>query len=150
MARSLTKQEINEFAVAFSMFDKDATGSITTAQLGIVMRCLNMNPLETEVERMIKKLDSIANGMVNFDEFLVLIALNLKNSNENELYKAFRVFDKKQTGLIPMADFRHVLTNMGEKLTDGEVDEILQEAGLVNFEQIDYEKLAAMMTHILN
>ena len=43
------------------------------------------------------------------------------------------------TGNISAAELRHVMTNMGEKLTDEEVDEMLKEAdtegsGMVNYE----------------
>jgi calmodulin len=56
-----------------------------------------------------------------------------------EIPKAFRVFDKDGNGFISAAELRHVMTNLGEKLTDEEVDEMIKEAdldgdGLVNYE----------------
>lgn len=40
----------------------------------------------------------------------------------------FKVFDKDGNGFISAAELRHVMTNLGEKLTDEEVDEMIREA----------------------
>ena len=63
--------------------------------------------------------------------------------SEEELREAFRVFDKDGNGSISAAELRHVMTNLGEKLTDEEVDEMMREAdtdgdGQVNYEGINY------------
>ena len=39
----------------------------------------------------------------------------------------FSVFDKDGNGYISAAELRHVMTNLGEKLTDEEVDEMIRE-----------------------
>ena len=43
---------------------------------------------------------------------------------------ACQVFDKDGTGFISAAELRHVMTNLGEKLTDEEVDEMIREADI--------------------
>uniref|UniRef100_A0A3B3YEB5 EF-hand domain-containing protein n=1 Tax=Poecilia mexicana TaxID=48701 RepID=A0A3B3YEB5_9TELE len=40
MADQLTEEQIAEFKEAFSLFDKDGDGTITTKELGTVMRSL--------------------------------------------------------------------------------------------------------------
>ena len=40
---------------------------------------------------------------------------------EEDIIEAFRVFDKDGNGTISAAELRHVMTNLGEKLTDEEV-----------------------------
>ena len=40
---------------------------------------------------------------------------------EDEIREAFKVFDKDGNGFISAAELRHVMTNLGEKLTDEEV-----------------------------
>lgn len=49
-----------------------------------------------------------------------------------------RVFDKNNDGLISSSELRHVMTNLGEKLTQQEADDMLKEAdmdgdGMVNY-----------------
>ena len=56
----------------------------------------------------------------------------IKIFNNNLIYiywkkkSAFRVFDKDGNGFISAAELRHVMTNLGEKLTDDEVDEMIK------------------------
>ena len=55
MADSLTEEQIAEFKEAFSLFDKDGDGTITTKELGTVMRSLGQNPTEAELQDMINE-----------------------------------------------------------------------------------------------
>lgn len=49
-ADQLTEEQIAEFKEAFSLFDKDGDGTITTKELGTVMRSLGQNPTEAELQ----------------------------------------------------------------------------------------------------
>ena len=53
MADQLTEEQIAEFKEAFSLFDKDGDGTITTKELGTVMRSLGQNPTEAELQDMV-------------------------------------------------------------------------------------------------
>ncbi|CAF1141127.1 unnamed protein product [Rotaria sordida] len=95
---------------------------------GTVMRSLGQNPTEAELQDMINEVDADGNGTIDFPEFLTMIARKMKDTDsEEEIREAFRVFDKDGHGFISAAELRHVMTNLGEKLTDEEVDEIIRE-----------------------
>ena len=49
------------------------------------------------------------------------------------------MFDKDGNGQINAAELRHVMTNLGEKLTDQEVDEMMKEADVDGDGQLNYE-----------
>ncbi|KAG5252604.1 calmodulin Z-box Binding Factor [Salix suchowensis] len=132
MADQLTDDQISEFKEAFSLFDKDGDGCITTKELGTVMRSLGQNPTEAELQDMINEVDADGNGTIDFPEFLNLMARKMKDTDsEEELKEAFRL--------------RHVMTNLGEKLTDEEVDEMIREADVDGDGQINYEEFVKVM-----
>ncbi|CAL9774530.1 unnamed protein product [Musa acuminata subsp. burmannicoides] len=161
MAEQLTDDQIAEFKEAFSLFDKDGDGQIhllplclsmilvcciTTKELGTVMRSLGQNPTEAELQDMINEVDADGNGTIDFPEFLNLMARKMKDTDsEEELREAFRVFDKDQNGFISAAELRHVMTNLGEKLTDEEVDEMIREADVDGDGQINYDEFVKVM-----
>jgi Ca2+-binding EF-hand superfamily protein len=142
----LTEEQINEFKEAFSLFDKDGDGTITTKQLGAIMRSLGQNPTEAELQDMINEVDCDGNGTVDFPEFLTMMSRKMKDTDsEEELIEVFKVFDRDGNGTISIAELRHVMASLGEKLTDEEVDEMLNEADVDSNGNINYEEFIKMM-----
>lgn len=66
--------------------------------------------------------------------------------SEGESHKACGVFDKDGNGYIGVAELRHVMTDLGEKLTDEEVDEIGRDTDIDGDGQVNYEEFTQMMT----
>ncbi len=80
---------------------------------------------------MINEVDADGNGTIDFPEFLTLMARKIKDTDtEEELREAFKVFDRDGNQLISAAELRQVMTTLGEKLTDEEVDEMIREADI--------------------
>ena len=95
---------------------------------------------------MINEVDVDGNGTIDFPEFLSLMARKMKDTDtEEELIDAFKVFDRDGNGLISAAELRHVMTNLGEKLSDEEVDEMIKEADIDCDGHINYEEFVRMM-----
>jgi len=83
---------------------------------------------------------------IDFPEFLSLMARKMKDTDtEEELVEAFKVFDKNGSGFINAAELRHVMTNLGEKLSDEELDEMVREADVDGVGQVNYEEFVKMM-----
>ena len=64
------------------------------------------------------------------------------------LIHTFRVFDKDGNGYISAAELRHVMTNLGEKLTDEEVDEMIREADVDDDGQISFDVFMTVIKDI--
>ncbi len=122
----LTDKQIAEFKEAFLMFDKDGDGKITRKELDTVMKSLGQNPTENELNYLINEVDTDGNGTIDFQEFLNMMLDKIKVADhDEELKEAFKVFDKNNDGFISAIDLKHVLTCLGEQLTDGEIFEVL-------------------------
>ncbi|KFY53599.1 hypothetical protein V496_07465 [Pseudogymnoascus sp. VKM F-4515 (FW-2607)] len=146
IADALTEDQVSEFKEAFSLFDKDGDGQITTKELGTVMRSLGQNPSESELQDMINEVDADNNGTIDFPEFLTMMARKMKDTDsEDEIREAFKVFDRDNNGFISAAELRHVMTSIGEKLTDEEVDEMIREADQDGDGRIDYNEFVQLM-----
>lgn len=92
----------------------------------------------------------LGNGTIDFPEFLTMMARKMKDTDsEEEIREAFRVFDKDGNGFISAAELRHVMTNLGEKLTDEEVDEMIREADIDGDGQVNYEGYIAFCVALL-
>ncbi|XP_034237688.1 calmodulin-A-like [Thrips palmi] len=141
MAEALSKEQTAELREAFNLFDKDHSGSITNKELGYVMRSLGQNPTESELQDMINEVDVDGSGTIDFSEFLAMMAKKMGSGDtEEDIREAFRVFDKDGNGYITATELRIAMTNLGEKLTHSEVDEMIAEAdrdgdGLISFEE---------------
>ena len=140
------KEQIAELKKVFALFDEDGDGKITIKELGTMMRSLGQNPTEAELRDLINEVDADGNGTIDFPEFLNLMARKMQDTDsEEELKEAFKVFDKDGNGFISAAELRHVMTNLGEKLTDEEVDEMIREADVDGDGQVNYDEFVKMM-----
>eukprot|EP00931_Biecheleriopsis_adriatica_P002440 TRINITY_DN1032_c0_g1_i1.p1 TRINITY_DN1032_c0_g1~~TRINITY_DN1032_c0_g1_i1.p1 ORF type:complete len:179 (-),score=43.70 TRINITY_DN1032_c0_g1_i1:154-612(-) len=140
MADEFTEQQIAEFREVFDDFDKDGGGTISTSELGTAMRSLGATPTEEELLKWVDEVDVNGDGDLDFEEFLNLMAKMSGRDPWEELVQAFKVFDRENSGLISAKELRHVLTRMGDVLSETETDEWLSEAevnndGTINVEQ---------------
>ena len=143
MAKQLSQEQISEFKEAFSLFDKHGNNTVAVSDLGVIMRSLGYNPTEADLQDMINQDDDT----IDFNKFKKIMG-NMMNegANEEELREAFRAFDKDGGGRISAVELRHVMTNLGEKLKDEEVDELFAEAGIETEGEIYYEDFVTMMS----
>jgi Ca2+-binding EF-hand superfamily protein len=66
---------------------------------------------------------------VDFDGFLRVLNRpgGFRDPGDPEQYcRGFQVFDKDMTGFVGVGQLRYILTNLGEKMSDEEVDELLK------------------------
>ena len=141
MLDEIPEDRRKEYKDAFEMFDKDKDGTITTKELANVMRSLNHDPTEDELNEMIAEVDLDGNGEIDFEEFVTLMNRRSKETDtEEEVLNAFKVFDKEGNGLISVTELRHIMVTLGDQLNEDEVDELLREAdsdgdGFINYEE---------------
>lgn len=110
------------------------------------MRALGQNPTQQELSDLINEIDSNGDSMIEFSEFLTMMARQIKEIDiENEILEAFKVFDSDGDGKISQTELTRVLTTIGEKLTDDEARQMLAAADTDSDGQIDIIEFANIL-----
>jgi len=147
MAQEFSEEQMQEFLEAFSVYDKDGDGTITTKELGTVMRSLGHDPTEKELQDIIDEVDENGNGKMEFPEFLTMMGRHWKEEDpEEEMREAFKEFDEDGNGVITPEELQHVMSRTGQKLSPEEVKEMIIEADLDGDGVINYEEFIVMMS----
>ena len=78
---------------------------------------------------MIQDVDKDGSGTIDFDEFLSMMTVKMgQRDSKEEMVKAFRLFDDDETGRISFKNLKRVSKDLGENLTDEELQEMIDEA----------------------
>ncbi|OQR92542.1 caltractin [Achlya hypogyna] len=135
---ALDDEQMEEIKEAFSLFDTDGSGSIDARELKAAMRALGFQVKKAEVRKMIADIDKDENGTIEFENFVEMMTsrMNSRDTRE-EVLKIFRLFDDDNTGKISFKNLKRVCSELGENLTDEEMQEMIEEAdrdgdGLIN------------------
>ncbi len=135
-----------EFREAFEVYDKDRDGFLTLKELSQVLRSINSDFTQSQIESIVAEADTSGTGKLNLNDFISLMASKYRESEtDEEVINAFRVFDKDGTGVVAANELRHIMTTLGDKLTDEEVDEMIREADINGDGFIYYEDFVRTM-----
>jgi calmodulin len=125
---------------AFNLYDRKGEGRIQTSDLGSVIRCCGNNPSQQQIKDLIEDFDPESTGFIDVNTFKTIMKKNVGSSNVKEdIKEAFKIFDKENSGYISVVELRHVLTTLGERLSNSDVDDFLKNAhiekdGTINFD----------------
>ena len=146
MAAGLSDAQIEEFREAFHLFDKNQDGTITTKDLGNVLKAIGQNPSDEETQQLMERVrsnwtetwirvlnwccfqfDTDGTGSIDFPEFLALIAKIQKDAldDRDEVKDAICAFDKEGLGYLKRDQVEKIIREIGEPMTDVEMNQML-------------------------
>ena len=146
--QQLTEEQISLFQEVFSLYDVDEDGTIRTKDLTKVLQCLGSNLTKEEIEQLTNEVDPRAFGVINFQQFLVMMAHNLKQEPPNfELRsrEVFKYFDVDEKGFIIASDLKQAMINLGENVTDKDIEQMIKDADINEDGHVDYDEFIKMV-----
>lgn len=111
--------------------------------MGECLRALDQNPTQADIDRVISGSSIDPKGSVTFDQFLPILKDIVKSRGKHtpdDFLEGLKHFDNDLDGTINGGELRRLLTGLGEKMADEEVEELLvgleDDKGMVNYEQL--------------
>ena len=112
------------------------------------MISLGFETRNNSIYQMILDLDSDGNGTIDFDEW---IGLMTKKTNDKEsrasLKKVFDLFDDERTGYISIKNLRRVAQEVGENISEEELQDLITRADLDGDGLVSEEEFYRIITH---
>ncbi|KAM3172281.1 hypothetical protein ACTXT7_014855 [Hymenolepis weldensis] len=136
----LPEKDLQDARELFSLFATGEDEKIEARYIGDLVRALGLVPTEAQIAKFGFK--DKPSERISFETFLPIyqgLLKEKKTNNPEEFIEGFKVFDKESNGLISAAELRHLLTQLGERLTEKEVDVLL--SGMEDGQgQVPYEE----------
>ncbi|XP_033829972.1 uncharacterized protein cetn2 [Periophthalmus magnuspinnatus] len=125
----LTEEHKQEIREAFELFDTDGSGLIDVKDLKVALRAMGFEPKKEEIKKMINEVDKEGTGKITFTDFLAVMTQKMaEKDSKEEILKAFKLFDDDETGKISFKNLKRVAKELGENVTDEELQEMIDEA----------------------
>lgn len=152
---SAQEETLEAYREAFDLLDKDGSNSICANELGMLLRAVGENPTQREIDYFIKSCDKNKNNLIEFEDFVLLMDIIKRDATRKEdqmktLERAFKIFDKNGDGFIEVNELSRVMTELGEKLSEEEVKQMLAVADVDKDGKINYKEFINYITKPVN
>ncbi|CBN79657.1 centrin [Ectocarpus siliculosus] len=124
----LTAEQKKEVDEAFGLFDYAKTGVLGLHEVKVLIRSLGFPVRRAEVPLIVHRANPDSDGEVDLPTFrLIMETRYAKLDPEEEIKKAFRLFDIEGTGKITVQNLRRVSKELGDNLGERELQAMIDE-----------------------
>ena len=136
---AVPEEQLKEYKEAFDLFDRDQTGLIGPNEIYSLLKNFGNPTPKKEIDKLMADFDNDGDGKLSFDEFVTFLQQSYVILDEIEaVIRAFKTFDRNDSGKIDLGEFKFILTKLGHKLSDDVVKLIFKESKLENEGKMDY------------
>ncbi|KAL4162087.1 hypothetical protein PRNP1_002635 [Phytophthora ramorum] len=144
--QELPEEQKKELKEAFELFDTDKVGSIDYHELKVLMRALGFQVTKREVVDLVDDVDVQRSGRVDFNDYMEIMRRKvLARDPDEEIARAFELFDEDGSGAITLRKMRRVAKELGENLGDDELQAMIDEFDQNQDGEIDMDEFFMIM-----
>merc|ERR1711971_285379 len=104
-------------------------GTIDARELKAALRALGFEVKKEDVRRMLSDINKDPSQPIDFNDFCLMMRGRMPDKNSKvEIDKVFALFDEDETGSISFRNLKRIAQELGESLTDEELQEMIEEA----------------------
>ena len=146
---NLGRKTNDDTTSAFDLFDTECTGAIDVKELRVAMRALGFDIPKEDVKALSDKIATTGKDgriCITFDSFTEAMAERiLGRDSREEIAKAFSLFDEENSGKITLNTLRKIAKDLGEQMTDQELEEMIAEADGDNDGEVTLDDFVKVM-----
>ena len=110
------------------------------------MRALGFDVKKQEVLALMRDYDREQAGQIEYHDFLEIMTTKISERDPvEEILKAFKLFDEDSTGRISVRNLRRVARELGENLSDEELQAMIDEFDKDNDGEISEQEFLSIM-----
>mmetsp|Transcript_43635 Transcript_43635/g.86035 ORF Transcript_43635/g.86035 Transcript_43635/m.86035 type:complete len:160 (+) Transcript_43635:161-640(+) len=142
----LTEDQKIELRESFDLFDAEKKGSIDLHELKVLIRALGFPVKKNDVLKCVHDFDPANEGVVKYDLCMdIMSELYGERDPEEEILKAFQLFDGDGSGTINVKNMRSIARELGENLSDDELQAMIDEFDADQDGEINKEEFLMIM-----
>ena len=128
LGASLKDEFRDEVEEVFGIFDKDNDDRVGLLDLGQLLRWLGFNPTERELRNFLDKYDTAKTGLIHKKYVYKIVEQKVKEPDTiEELIEAMKILDHNKDGTIAVPELRWAMTNLGDRMDEPSVDDMIKE-----------------------
>jgi calcium-dependent protein kinase len=148
LIKMMREEEIEDLRAEFRKMDTDFTGTISAHELEQAIRNMGKEVTANEIDDIIKNVDYLENGRINYSEFLAATISARAVISTEMLWALFKHFDTDNSGYITPDNIIESFEKAGRQVNQSDIDNILAEHDIKKDGHITFDEFKVMMSNL--